>query len=254
LEAIGYRISDRWLETKPGLEADASQLPAEQVFLLESFWCYDPCGVEVEVNALPALQSGRVTFGSLNNFCKVNEPVLQLWARVLGKVPDSRLLLLSPAGSHRQRTLEVLDREGIEAQRVEWVTPRPRRAYLELYHEVDIVLDPFPYNGHTTSLDALWMGVPVVSLAGERTVSRAGLSQLTNLGLPELVAHAEEHYVRIAAGLAHDLPRLAALRASLRPRMEASVLMDAPRFARNIEAAYRSMWQRWCAKRQSQLR
>jgi predicted O-linked N-acetylglucosamine transferase (SPINDLY family) len=114
-----------------------------------------------------------------------------------------------------------------------------------LYHRVDIVLDTFPYNGHTTSLDALWMGVPVVSLAGKAPVSRAGLSQLTNLGLPELVAHSEEDYVRIAAELAGDLPRLAHLRSTLRERMENSVLMDAPRFARNVEAAYRKMWQAW---------
>jgi predicted O-linked N-acetylglucosamine transferase (SPINDLY family) len=112
---------------------------------------------------------------------------------------------------------------------------------------VDIVLDTFPYNGHTTSLDALWMGVPVVSLAGNAPVSRAGLSQLSNLGLPELVARSESEYVTIAERLAADLPRLAELRATLRPRMQASPLMDASRFARNVEAAYRSMWERWCA-------
>jgi predicted O-linked N-acetylglucosamine transferase (SPINDLY family) len=115
-----------------------------------------------------------------------------------------------------------------------------------LYHRLDIVLDTFPYNGHTTSLDALWMGVPVVSLAGRTPVSRAGLSQLTNLGLPELVAHSEDDYVRIAVELAGDLPRLGQLRSTLRERMENSVLTDAPRFARNVEAAYRKMWQAWC--------
>ena len=134
---------------------------------------------------------------------------------------------------------------------MEFVEARSRREYLELYHRVDIVLDTFPYNGHTTSLDALWMGVPVVSLAGATSVSRAGLSQLTNLGLPELVAHSEEDYVRIAANLASDLPRLATLRSTIRDRMENSVLMDAPRFARNVEAAYRSMWQTWCAGQSS---
>jgi predicted O-linked N-acetylglucosamine transferase (SPINDLY family) len=113
------------------------------------------------------------------------------------------------------------------------------------------VLDPFPYNGHTTSLDALWMGVPVVSLAGKTRVSRGGLSILSNLGLPELVAVTEEEYVEIATRLANDLPRLAAWRATLRPRMEASVLMDAPRFARQIEAAYRARWRQWCAGRPS---
>jgi predicted O-linked N-acetylglucosamine transferase (SPINDLY family) len=116
-----------------------------------------------------------------------------------------------------------------------------------LYHQLDIVLDTFPYNGHTTSLDALWMGVPVVSLAREQPVSRGGYSQLSNLGLPELVAFHEDDYVDIAAQLARNLPRLAELRATLRARMQSSLLMDAPRFARNIETAYRAMWRQWCA-------
>ena len=111
-----------------------------------------------------------------------------------------------------------------------------------------MVPDPFPYNGHTTSLDALWMGVPVVSLAGQRAVSRAGLSQLTNLGLPELVAFSENEYVEIATRLAGDLPRLTELRRTLRARMESSVLMDAEQFARGIEAAYRTMWRQWCGQ------
>jgi protein O-GlcNAc transferase len=242
LEAIGYRISDRYLEAGSAGEESERR---ERVCLIDSFWCYDPCGVEVKINDLPARGDGRVTFGCLNNFCKVNERVLRLWARVLGKVRESRLVVASYAGSHRERTLEVLGSEGVERRRVEFVEYRPRREYLELHHGLDIVLDTFPYNGHTTSLDALWMGVPVVSLAGETAVSRAGLSQLTNLGLPELVAHSEAEYVSIARNLARDLARLAGLRATLRARMEDSPLMDAPRFARNVEAAYRSMWERW---------
>jgi predicted O-linked N-acetylglucosamine transferase (SPINDLY family) len=189
-----------------------------------------------------------VTFGCLNNFCKINEATLSLWAQVLRKVTDSRLVLLCSIGSHRQRTLEALEREGVGARRVEFLEHRPRPQYLELYHRLDIVLDTAPYNGHTTSLDALWMGVPVVSLAGNAPVSRAGLSQLSNLGLPKLAAHSEEDYVRIAVELAGDLPRLLGLRRSLRERMKNSVLMDAPRFTRNVEAAYRSMWQTWCAR------
>jgi predicted O-linked N-acetylglucosamine transferase (SPINDLY family) len=245
LEAIGYRISDRWLEGGSAGEAIGRQ---EQVCLLDSFWCYQPHGVPVAVQGLPARENGWVTFGNLNNFAKVNEPVLELWARVLGQVAASRLVLLSALGSHRQRTLEFLAGHGVEAHRVEFVEPRAHAAYLELYQRLDIVLDPFPYNGHTTSLDALWMGVPVVSLAGRTRVSRGGLSILNNLGLPELVAFTEGDYLSIATELAHDLPRLATLRATLRPRMEASVLMDAPRFARQIEAAYRTMWRQWCAR------
>jgi predicted O-linked N-acetylglucosamine transferase (SPINDLY family) len=161
-------------------------------------------------------------------------------------VKDSRLLLLAGFGRNRPRTVEFLEREGIAAERVEFVANCQRREYLERYHRVDVVLDPFPYNGHTTSLDALWMGVPVVSLAGKTRVSRGGLSILSNLGAPELVAYSEDDYVRLAVDLAHDLPRLVELRRTLRPKMESSVLMDAPNFARQIETAYRAMWQRWC--------
>ncbi|WP_131989384.1 tetratricopeptide repeat protein [Chthoniobacter flavus] len=252
LETIGYRLSDRWVEGEGEKMADGKWQRArggtERVFLLDSFWCYDPCGVEVPVNALPARESGRLTFGCLNNFCKVNEPLLRLWARVLVAVKDARLVLSSPRGSHRQRTLDFLERAGVAPRRVEFVEPCPRRAYLELYHQLDVVLDTFPYNGHTTSLDALWMGVPVVSLAGKPAVSRAGLSQLSNLGLPELVAHSEDEYVAVAARLAGASPRLAELRSTLRTRMEGSVLMDGAHLARQMEEAYRAMWQLWCAE------
>jgi predicted O-linked N-acetylglucosamine transferase (SPINDLY family) len=115
------------------------------------------------------------------------------------------------------------------------------------YHAIDIGVDTLPYNGHTTSLDSFWMGVPVVTLVGSSVVGRAGLSQLTNLGLTELIASTADQYVRIVGELAEDRPRLSRLRATLRARMQASPLMDAPRFTRNIEAAFRVMWQRWCA-------
>jgi predicted O-linked N-acetylglucosamine transferase (SPINDLY family) len=264
IDAIPYRISDRWLELERQMQvaccrsqdgsAPLSHLascdldPASGICLIDTFWCHDPRGIDVAVNALPAAEAGRVTFGSLNNFCKFNEPMWRLWARLLHAVPDSRLLILAGAGSHRDRTREILQREGIDPERVEFFSRRPRREYMELYHRVDIALDPFPYNGHTTSLEALWMGVPVVSLAGETRVSRGGLSILNNLGLSELVATTADEYFRIAAELASDLPRLAALRATLRSRMESSVLMDAPHFASQVEAAYRAMWWAWCGR------
>jgi predicted O-linked N-acetylglucosamine transferase (SPINDLY family) len=249
VEAIPYRISDPHLELRiRSAEGGMIETGTEHVFLLDSFWCYDPCGMDLQVNELPAHTNGRVTFGSLNNYCKVNEPLLKLWAQVLAKVVDSRIVLLSAKGSHRQRALEIFAREGVPPERVEFVEPCSRKLYLELYHRVDVVLDPFPYNGHTTSLDALWMGVPVVSLASECSVSRAGLSQLSNLGLPEFVASSKKRYVEIAARLARDLPRLAELRRTLRARMEASVLMDSERFTRGVEAAYRAMWRQWCGQ------
>ena len=129
---------------------------------------------------------------------------------------------------------------------MDFVDYRPRQPYLATYRSIDVCLDTFPYNGHTTSLDAFWMGVPVVTLVGSTVVGRAGLCQAMNLGLPELVARSPDEYVHIAVKLAEDRRRLSDLRAGLRARMEASPLMDAPRFARNLEAAYRGAWRRWC--------
>ncbi len=182
----------------------------------------------------------------------VNAGVLRQWANVLRIVDGSRLLLHCPAGTTQTRLLQWFEAQGIASHRLELVArTATRRDYLQLFHQIDIPLDPFPYNGGTTTCDALWMGVPVLSLAGRTAVSRLGLSVLTNIGLPELVAGGEDEYVRLAAELAKDRPRLTELRGTLRARMRASPLMDAPRFARNIETAYRTMWQQWCGKNPS---
>ena len=157
-----------------------------------------------------------------------------------------RLRSLPSSPAVLQPLLDLLQGEGISPDRIELIAFRPRPQYLELYHRIDVGLDTFPYNGHTTSLDSFWMGVPVITLVGKTVVGRAGLSQLTNLGLTELIARTPEQYVQIAAELAGDLPRLAELRRTLRARMQASPLMDGPRFARNVEAAYRQMWRNWC--------
>jgi predicted O-linked N-acetylglucosamine transferase (SPINDLY family) len=140
----------------------------------------------------------------------------------------------------------LLAGEGVSAERVSFLDFLPLADYFHAYGAIDVALDPFPFGGGTTTCDALWMGVPVVSLAGRTAVGRGGVSILSNVGLPELVAQDVDDYVRIASELASDLPRLANLRASLRPRMQVSPLMDSPRFARNVEAAYREMWRRWC--------
>jgi predicted O-linked N-acetylglucosamine transferase (SPINDLY family) len=198
------------------------------------------------VNALPALGNGHVTFCCFNSFSKINETMLRLWARILAQVKDSRLTILAVPGTHWWRTVASLEREGVDPARVSFFPSLPRAEYMALYHRSDLVLDTFPYNGHTTSLDALWMGVPVVSLVGRHPVSRAGLSHLSNLDLSEFAATTEDDYVRIAVQLANDLPRLAGLRTTLRSRMEASVLMDGPRFASQIESAYRNIWRKWC--------
>ena len=240
LEAIDIRFTDPQLDP-PG-EADAFYAE-RSVRLADTFWCYDPLTDKPAVNALPAAKAGTVTFGCLNNFCKVNDATLALWTRVLAAVPESRLLLMVPSGTARERVASSL---GVAPSRLEFADYRPRAEYLELYRRIDVGLDTFPYNGHTTSLDALWMGVPVVTLYGRSAVSRAGLSLLTNLGLSGLAAETPEGFVCCAAELAGDRERLAGLRATLRGRMERSPLMDAPRFTRQLELACRNEWRAWC--------
>jgi predicted O-linked N-acetylglucosamine transferase (SPINDLY family) len=245
LTSIDYRLTDPYLDPPGG---DDTCYVEESVRLPDTFWCYHPPDDGPAVGALPALANGFVTFGCLNHFAKVNAAVLVLWGQVLRAVAGARLLMFVSEGPHRRDTLERLEQEGVAPGRVAFVAEQPHREYLETYHGIDLALDTFPSNGHTTSLDALWMGVPVVTLVGPTVVGRAGLSQLTNLGLSELVATTPDQFVGIAVELAENLQRLRDLRATLRERMRRSPLMDAPRFARGIEAAYRSMWQRWCAR------
>lgn len=242
--AIGYRLTDPWLD--PVETGDDGRYSERSIRLPDSFWCYDPLTDRPAVTKLPAAQNGRITFGCLNNPCKQTDRAMSLWARVLDAVPGSRLVAMAPLGRARDRLLASLAAQGIDTARIECVAFRPRAEYLSTYGQIDIALDTFPYNGHTTSLDAFWMGVPVVTRVGTTPAGRGGLSQLSNLGLDALAAYTDDEYVRIATALATDVARLAELRAGLRPRMQRSPLMDAPRFARHIEQAYRSMWRDWC--------
>jgi predicted O-linked N-acetylglucosamine transferase (SPINDLY family) len=244
LGAMDYRLTDPYLDP-PG---EDERLYCEQsVRLPETYWCYRPEQEVPPVSSLPALEAGHVTFGCFNNFCKVSEAALAAWSRVCKTLPEARLLLHSPAGSHRDRVRDFLARQGVAPERLEFVGYSPPTEYFRIYARIDVAWDPFPYGGGTTTCDALWMGVPVVSLAGTTAVGRGGLSILSNVGLPELVARDVGQYQRIAVELARDLPRLGELRRTLRARMRNSPLMDGPRFARHVEAAYRRMWQRWCA-------
>jgi protein O-GlcNAc transferase len=245
MDAIDYRFTDPYLDP-PGL--DDEFYVEQSIHLPDTFWCYDPLTEEPHVNHLPAIKNGYVTFGCLNNFCKVNDGVLKLWSKVLNAVSNSRLIVLTPQGQVRQQVLGKLGRDSVAPERIEFADFRPRLEYLKLYHRIDIGLDTQPYNGHTTSLDSYWMGVPVVTLIGKTVVGRAGWSQLCNLGLKELAAQTPEEYIDITIQLANDLPRLEKIRSTLRERMRQSPLMDAKRFTRNVENAYRNLWQKWCEK------
>ncbi|MEM5317414.1 tetratricopeptide repeat protein [Paraburkholderia sp. JHI869] len=245
--SIGWRLTDPWLDPEGEPRID-DQYTERSLRLPDAFWCYDSLVTGVEVNALPALTAGHITFGCLNNPCKLTDATLALWSGVFAALPDARLLLMAPPGSARERLSARFAAHGIDPSRVSFVGFQTRADYLRTYQQIDIALDTFPANGHTTSLDAFWMGVPVPTRYGRSAVSRAGLCLLANLGLPELAASSDAGYVSAVTSLAHDLPRLAALRAGLRAHMEGSPLMDGARFARNMEAAYRHMWQAWCAQ------
>jgi predicted O-linked N-acetylglucosamine transferase (SPINDLY family) len=169
---------------------------------------------------------------------------------ILAAVPNSRLLMSIPAGSCREKISRRLEARGISPDRVESREKKEAwTQFLRSYHQVDIALDPFPHCGWTTSCDALWMGVPVVSLSGRTAMGRGGGTILYSLGLPELVAGTPQQYVETAVALARDLPRLTALRSSLRERIGQSPLRDAKGLIGNIENAYRQMWKTWCAAR-----
>ena len=245
LETMDYRLSDRFLDP-PGEELNYVE---KTLRLRDSFWCYDPRNTALEVNPLPAGKRGFVTFGCLNNFCKVNDGTLAIWAKIMGALPTSRLLLLAPEGTARLRVLEALAATGVGAERVQFVSRQPRSRYLQLYHQIDLCLETFPYNGHTTSLDALWMGVPTPTRIGSTAVGRGGFSQLSNLGLGELASESVEAYQQCVVALAADVARLSELRATLRHRLLRSPLCDAPRFARSMEGALRTMWQEWSSGR-----
>jgi predicted O-linked N-acetylglucosamine transferase (SPINDLY family) len=247
LSAMDYRLTDALMDP-PGTGREAWY--SEASVALADCWCaYDPVTPTPEVWPLPALASGIVTFGSLNNFCKVNEGVLALWAAAMGVVPGSRLLMLAPEGSARETVRKTLEARGIGRDRVHFENNMPRETYLRLYHEIDLGLDPFPYNGITTTCDSLWMGVPVLSRVGgldARPAARAGLSLLTAAGVPEFACATGAEFVEKAQRFAGDLQALAQLRAGLRERMKAAVLMDGVGFARKVEGAFRRIWQRWC--------
>lgn len=248
LSAMDYRITDA-LADPPGMTEEHH---SEQLVRLPSCaWNYGP-DTEASPGPSPAALRGSVTFGSFNNLAKVNDRMLEVWARILVAVPGSRLLLksagfLSMEARKRAREL-VLSTHGIGEERLDFRGPEDsHESHLALYREMDIALDTFPYHGTTTTCEALWMGVPVVTLAGRSHVSRVGVSLLTNVGLPELVACSEDEYVRIAVELAVNAERLSSYRANLRDRMRGSRLLDAPSFAREIEAAFRQMWLSWVA-------
>jgi len=251
LSAMDYRLTDSFADP-PG---KTESLHTERLWRLPVCnWCYGQPDDAPPVGPLPAQTGGPIRFGTFNNFAKASPAIMDLWAAILIATPSSCLMIkfrgLADENLRRQISQYFASR-GVEAERLDLRGyQRDFVSHLDAYNQMDIALDTFPYHGTTTTCEALWMGVPVVTLAGSAHVSRVGVSLLSSVGLPELIARKPEQYVQIATNLATDLPRLAQMRRTLRPRMQASGLMDAGRFAPDIEAAYRQMWRNWCATEQ----
>jgi len=251
LSAMDYRLVDAI--TDPQEEADT--WASETLVRLENgFLCYAPPQEAPAPSPPPCLKSGIITFGSFNNPAKLSSATLDVWAGLLDGLPTSQLLVkgkcFADDTSRAAFLKKITQRSGnIGAERVKMLGLTPGLSnHLRTYEQMDIALDPFPYNGTTTTCEALWMGVPVVTLCGDRHAGRVGASLLTQIGIPNLIANSPQAYIDIAIALAENKTRLQALHDSLRERMAASPLCDAPAFARKMEAAYRNMWHRYCAK------
>lgn len=251
LRSIQYILTDV-ARDPPGA---ANHYTEELIYLEPTSQVYWPGDVEhagPEIAPPPCLSNGYVTFGSLNKPIKANGAVLDAWSRILTSSPNSRLMIPAKeqdlGGQPVSSLANGLAARGIDRARIDLVTNRRRSDYLELYNRIDVALDPWPYNGHTTSLDALWMGVPVVGLIGCTHVSRETFAVLALLGLEEFAANHVDDYILIASRLAENPQRLAQLRSTLRALIATSPLGDARGLTGRIEAAYRAMWQRWCAR------
>ncbi len=242
MTAMGYRFTDAHLDPV-GM---TDRYYTEQLVRLDGcFLCYRPPDDSPPINELPALTKGYVTFASFNGAYKITEAAVDAWSRLLAMVPGSRLNMLIGGGqAMAQRFTAMFCERGVDPGRITFLSKRKRGAYLRLFHDIDIALDPFPYNGQTTTCDCLWMGVPVVSLAGGSHVSRMGVSLLSNVGLNGLASDTVDGYLQVAASLACDLPRLSQTRSSLRQKMSSSALTDGQRLTTDIEKAYRDMCNR----------
>jgi len=247
MSQIDYRLTDDLLDP-----------PDTQAWYLETLTylpgglvCYRPPDFAPGIGPLPAAGNGYVTFGSFNNHNKINEDVLGLWAEVLATNQGARLIIKCVGGRDpilRARYLAFFRDKGIVPERIQVMGVLPDKEHLALYHQVDVALDTFPFNGCITSLEALWMGVPVVSLVGDGYVSRVGLTILKRLGLECLAASTPRDYVVKAGALARSTEHLARMRGSMRQRMLTNDLCNAHRLAGEAETAYRAMWHQWCRK------
>jgi len=246
LDAMDYILSDA-TETPEG---EGQWFSETVVRMPHGYICYAPPDYAPDVNSLPALEKGYVTFGCCNNLAKINDQVIRLWADILNAVLNSRLSLRANTLDDKATAQHVHDRFqklGIAPERVALAGKAPHKAFLAHYHEIDIALDPFPYTGGLTTCEALWMGVPVISIMGQTFPGRHSASHLRNVGLNDWVVETAGEYLALAEKHSHDTKKLAILRATLRDQVAKSPLCNGELYTRNLEAIYRRMWRDWCA-------
>lgn len=246
LTRIHYRITDRFADPPGTTERYHTE---SLVRLPHGQWCYRPFLSPPVAAVPPSAKKGFVTFGAFHQAPKISRAARRLWAEILARVPDSRLLIVGVArGRAQDEVLRELTGPRVSRERVTCVPYAALEEYLRLFAKVDIALDSLPFSGGTTSCDTLWMGVPIVTMPGTRSVSRSASSVVSNVGLTDWIASSPEDYVRRAVRFAGERKLLAELRGSMRSRMAASPLMDEVRFVHDLERAYREMWRKWCAE------
>jgi predicted O-linked N-acetylglucosamine transferase (SPINDLY family) len=245
LETMDYLITD-----SVSTPYDSSQQFVEKLIRMpHARFCWSPPEFAPKVREPPALSRGYVTFGSFNRPEKITGDVIHVWARILREIPDSILVLKNRNFSHadtQQHFMNAFGAEGITADRVKMRGASPHEQLLSEYGDIDIALDPFPYNGGATTCDALWMGVPVITLAGDRMISRQTASLLSSVGVTDFIAADKDGYVNIAIALSKDVEQLAVVRHQLRQRLALSPVCDSKTFTSDLERIYREVWADWC--------
>lgn len=247
LETIDYKLSDPWLTSE-----NTQEYFSEKIWNLDiPSHCYTPW-IDLPVEKPPCLNHGYITFGSFNNFRKLNNETFLLWAKIMNVIPGSRLLIkvgrvFENNPDLRVKVLKIFSDNGVDNTRILFIEfINDYEQHMKLYNQVDILLDSFPYNGCTTTFDSLWMGVPVLSLTGERACSRYGLSILSAIGLEEFSCKIEDEIVNKAVELAGNFEKLEHLRLEIKERFKKSSLYDKKLFTQKVEDAYRKMWRKWC--------
>jgi protein O-GlcNAc transferase len=248
VDAIDYVISDKWVIP----QGEERNFVEKAWRLPDAYLCFSQPDESIKVGKLPALSNDYITFGSFNNLSKTNDTVIKCWSEILKSIPGSRLYLKNKKllkGNAREKIIKNFSKYGVPSEQLilQGITPT-RDQHLKTYHNIDIALDTFPYAGTTTTAEALWMGVPVVSLRGDSFISNVGESVLENTGLSEWLANDVDDYIKKAISFSSDLTYLTNLKSKLRNQLVDSPLCDTKQFVTNLDEAFRDMWKIWCAK------